>query len=114
MKILPMRTMIALFFGLLLSLPQLTIAAAVEEEPTALAMTGDLLIARPVLAGITVISTAVFIVALPFSLLGGNTAETAETLVSGPFEATFVRCLGCTQSGRKHEVRENADSRVSE
>lgn len=87
-----------------IALPSLSYAQAVEEEPTALAMTGDL-IARPVLFAITVFGTAAYVVSLPFTLVGGNSAEAAETLVIGPAEATFVRCLGCTKSGRKEKVK---------
>lgn len=72
-----------------------------EEEPSALAMTGDALIARPLLMATTVIGGAVYLVSLPFSLLGGNAEEAGETLVVGPAKAAFVRCLGCTQIGKK-------------
>ncbi|MDI9243963.1 hypothetical protein [Marinobacter sp. CHS3-4] len=76
-------------------------AQAIEEEPTALAMTGDALLARPALLATTVVGSVVYVVSLPFSLLGGNAAEAGETLVLGPAKATFVRCLGCTRMGRK-------------
>ena len=102
---------IALIFSmaLLLSFPQFTFAnnsSVVVEKPTALAMTGDLVVARPVLLGVTLIGTAVFLVSLPFSLLGGNSGEAAKTLVLGPAETTFVRCLGCSNPGYKGEVKE--------
>lgn len=80
-------------------------AQRVEEEPSAMAMVGDALIARPLLLGATVVGSVVHTVALPFSALGGNADEVGETLVVGPAKATFVRCLGCTESGRnKGEV----------
>ncbi|MDX1456279.1 MAG: hypothetical protein R3276_01745 [Marinobacter sp.] len=78
-------------------------ARAVEEQPTALAMTADALFARPVLFVTTVVGAAVYVVSLPFSLLGGNAGEAGEVLVLGPAEATFVRCLGCERPGRKEE-----------
>ena len=78
-------------------------ARAVDDSPSALAMTADALFARPVLLATTVVGTAVYIVSLPFSLLGGNAAEAGEVLVVGPAEATFVRCLGCERSGRQEE-----------
>jgi hypothetical protein len=81
-------------------------AQTIEEEPTALAMTGDALFARPALFAITVVGSVVYVVSLPFSLLGGNAAEAGETLVMGPAKATFVRCLGCTRVGRKPETVE--------
>jgi hypothetical protein len=47
---------------------------------------------------------AVWLVSLPFSLLGGNADEAGEVLVMGPAKATFVRCLGCTRTGKKPET----------
>ena len=90
--------------ALMLSLPRLSFAQEIEETPTALAMVGDLVIARPFLLVMTVIGTASYIVSLPFTLPGGNSADAAETLVVGPARATFVRCLGCSKPGRKKEV----------
>jgi len=54
----------------------------------------DMLIMRPVMLVGTVIGAAAFIVSLPFSALGGNVAETAETLVMEPVQYTFLRPLG--------------------
>jgi hypothetical protein len=68
------------------------------EAPPAYAMIGDLLIARPLLIAGTLIGTAVFIVSLPFSALGGNVEESADALVGEPGRAAFARCLGCTSS----------------
>ncbi|MEQ5835793.1 hypothetical protein [Marinobacter sp. NFXS9] len=82
-------------------------ANPVEEEPSAFAMTADALFARPVLLATTIVGGAVYVVSLPFSLLGGNAKEAGETLFLGPAEATFVRCLGCTQSGRKQDTVAN-------
>jgi hypothetical protein len=81
-------------------------AQAIDEEPSALAMTGDALFVRPALFAITVVGSVVYVVSLPFSLLGGNAEEAGETLVMGPAKATFVRCLGCTRVGRKPETVE--------
>lgn len=83
-------------------------ARAIDEEPSALAMTGDALFARPVLFATTLVGSAVYVVSLPFSLLGGNAEEAGETLVLGPAKATFIRCLGCTRVGRKPETVEQA------
>ena len=105
------RIMMAMSMALLLSMPQLSMAASksgiVVEEPTALAMTGDALVARPVGLVITIIGAAAFLVTLPFSLLGGNAGEAAKTLVGGPAKTTFVRCLGCTQNGYKQSTEES-------
>ncbi|MBK79475.1 MAG: hypothetical protein CMQ43_00955 [Gammaproteobacteria bacterium] len=75
--------------------------AAEEEEPSAMAMTGDVLVARPVGLVITTLGAAAFIVSLPFSAAGGNVSEAADTLVVGPARETFVRCLGCRSAGRR-------------
>lgn len=73
----------------------------VQEEPSALAMVGDALFARPALLVITVVGSVVYTASLPFSLAGGNAGQAGDTLVVGPSKATFVRCLGCTMSGRR-------------
>ena len=67
-----------------------------QEDPSLFAMTGDLLLARPLMLATTVLGTAVFVVSSPFSFFGGNSKQAAETLVYDPFKATFVRCLGCS------------------
>jgi len=102
---------IALIFSMamLLSMPQFAAAkgtTVIIEKPTALAMTGDLVFARPALLVITALGTAVFLVSLPFSLLGGNVAEAGKTLVVGPAQSTFMRCLGCKNPGYKKRVQE--------
>lgn len=68
----------------------------IEDRPGEIAMMGDALIARPVMLASTVIGTALFIVTLPASALGGNIPEAGERLVAAPARATFMRCLGCT------------------
>ncbi len=95
------RIFFAMVATLALTLPAIGSANTVEETPSALAMTGDAIIARPALLAMTIVGSAVYLVSLPFSALGGNAAEAADVLVIGPAKATFVRCLGCTMSGRK-------------
>ena len=70
-------------------------------EPGFLTMTGDLVVARPLGVVTSVGGLAVFLVSLPFTALGGNTDEAAETLVAGPLRETFARCLGCRSSKAK-------------
>jgi hypothetical protein len=72
---------------------------AVDESPNEWAMVGDLLVARPIGLVMTVGGTAVWLVSLPFTLLAGHAAEAAETLMIGPAESTFMRCLGCRNTG---------------
>ncbi|OLU33980.1 multidrug transporter [Pseudomonas sp. PA15(2017)] len=69
------------------------------QAPDGFAMIGDLLIARPLLIGATVIGAAAFVVALPFSAMGGGIGATGRALVVEPGKAAFVRCLGCTGDG---------------
>ncbi|SDU92447.1 multidrug transporter [Pseudomonas sihuiensis] len=73
------------------------------EAPKGYAMVGDLVIARPLLIGATAIGVAAFIVSLPFTALGGNVGEAAQSLVVEPGKEAFVRCLGCTSSGYKQD-----------
>jgi len=63
--------------------------------PSGIDMAADLLIGRPVLLATTIVGSVIWLVALPFSALGGNVQESADALVVGPAKATFVRCLGC-------------------
>lgn len=74
------------------------------EAPPGYAIVGDLLIARPLLIGATVIGAGLFVVALPFTAMGGGIGATGKALVVDPGKAAFVRCLGCTKSGyNNHE-----------
>jgi hypothetical protein len=92
--------------GLALMAPWFANAQTVEENPSAMAMGFDLLVARPLGLVLTAAGAAVFVVSLPFTAAGGAMDEAAETLVAGPAEATFVRCLGCVAPGRRPAVTE--------
>lgn len=100
------RTLMATLAACLLAFSSVGHARTVDESPSALAMTGDAILVRPALLATTIVGSAVYLVSLPFSLLGGNAAEAGEVLVVGPAKATFVRCLGCTKTGRKQETVE--------
>jgi hypothetical protein len=81
-------------------LPQMLLAQeAIDESPNEWAMAGDLLVARPIGAALVVGGAAVWLVSLPFTLLAGNASEAAGTLIGGPVETTFMRCLGCRNPG---------------
>jgi len=86
-----------------LSLIQVPASAAandvIQEKPSMGSMAGDLLL-RPVYVGVTAISTGIFIVGAPFSILGGNFGESFDVLVAQPFKTTFFRCLGCKDNSR--------------
>lgn len=93
------RATVVLMVSCLL-LPQLLWAEeAIDESPNEWAMAGDLLVARPIGVALTVGGAAVWLVSLPFTLLAGNASEAAGTLIGGPVETTFMRCLGCRNPG---------------
>jgi hypothetical protein len=98
------RLLTATTLSIALLVPQIGVAQQVEEDPSALAMTGDALIARPLGLVFTAVGAALYVVTLPFTLAGGNAKQAGKELVVGPAEATFVRCLGCTKSGYKHDI----------
>ena len=95
------RLLTAASLSIALLAPQIGLAQEVGEDPSALAMAGDAIIARPLGVVFTVVGAALYVVTLPFSLAGGNAKQAGQELVVGPAEATFVRCLGCTKSGYK-------------
>ena len=57
-------------------------------------MAFDLVILRPVGFVGTVAGTVVFVISLPFSLLGKNHQEAFENMVKEPARYTFTRPLG--------------------
>jgi hypothetical protein len=66
-----------------------------QYKPTAEQMIIDGLVYRPLSLAGTLLGTGLFIVTLPFSLLGGNADVAGERLVLEPANSTFDRCLGC-------------------
>jgi hypothetical protein len=64
------------------------------EDRNAVAMIFDLVILRPLGLAATVVGTAVFVISLPVSAIGGNTGEAAKKLVAEPVKYTFTRPLG--------------------
>lgn len=113
------RRLAAFSLSICLALPQVLWAqAAVDEDPSAGAMVGDLLVARPLGLVMTVGGTAAFVVSLPFTLLGGNVSEAADTLMVGPARSTFVRCLGCRETGYSNKdvelAREQSEEETEE
>ena len=93
------RATTALMIGCLLLPQALWAESAIDESPNEWAMVGDLLVARPLGLVMTAGGTVAWVVSLPFTLLAGHAAEAAETLIVGPGEATFMRCLGCRNPG---------------
>lgn len=71
-----------------------TEALAVGKDPSAGAMIADTVFARPLGLATTIAGSAVFVVSLPFSALGGNASTALQKLVKDPFVFTFRRPLG--------------------
>ena len=67
---------------------------AEDAVPTGGEMMADAFLMRPFMLVSTVVTTVTFIVMLPFSALGGNVGESAQTLVAEPAAYTFTRPLG--------------------
>jgi hypothetical protein len=92
------RSMILLLIAAMIFIPLGTSALAqsqeIDNKITAEAMTADLLVVRPLGIVASVVGTAVFIVSLPFSALGGNTKIACQKLVKDPAKFTFKRPLG--------------------
>lgn len=79
----------------------------IDDEPSEMATIGDALFARPLLLLATGVGLTIYTATLPFSILGGNQKQAAETLVLRPASATFRRCLGCTPAQeRRRRVEE--------
>ncbi len=57
-------------------------------------MAVDLILVRPLGIAATVIGTAGFLIALPFTLPTGSAGETAREWIGAPLEYTFNRPLG--------------------
>ena len=89
---------LALMAALLICQPSLAYETA-DNDPTGMTMAADLLLARPGLLITTAVGSVIWLVALPFSALGGNVGESGQKLVVGPAKATFMRCLGCEMTG---------------
>lgn len=81
----------------LLALSPLANAQRIDENPSAGAMVADAVVVRPLYFLLSQAGAAVYAATLPFTLLGGNADQAAETLVVTPLQAGFVRCLGCRQ-----------------
>jgi hypothetical protein len=109
------RRLIAFFISCLMLPQALWAQSSIDESPSAGAMAGDLVVARPIGVVMTVAGTAAFLVSLPFTLLAGSASEAAETLMIGPAKTTFVRCLGCTNSGYSYkDIEKNRASKERE
>jgi len=92
------QSMILLLIAAMIFIPFGTSVLAqsktMDNNVSAEAMTADLLVVRPLGIVATVVGSAIFIVSLPFSALGGNTKTACRKLVQDPAKFTFKRPLG--------------------
>ena len=65
-----------------------------DKQLTVGKMAVDALIVRPLGIAAIIVGTALFVVSLPFSALGGNTKNAYERLIVDPVKFTFKRPLG--------------------
>jgi hypothetical protein len=93
------RATVALVISCLLIPQMLWAQNAIDESPNEFAMVGDLFVARPIGLVMTAAGAIVWVISLPFTLLSGHASEAAGTLIGGPVETTFMRCLGCRNPG---------------
>lgn len=94
----------ALSLGMALALANTTVVVAadssyrpdyqVDKKPSAGAMFIDATLVRPLMITTTLVGSALFVVSLPFSALGGNVGDAADNLVVEPARSAFKRPLG--------------------
>ncbi len=106
-----MNTTMAFFLSIMIGLvPQVTIGGDAYRqqaaEHSAGAMVIDTVAVRPLGLIATALGTGIFLVSLPFSVLGSNVDQAAESLVIAPARFTFLRPLGEYDSARYISVSE--------
>ncbi len=98
MKNMAIKSVIIVMVTMLMAVPFGSTALAQEyfesEEPGGGEMIYDLFIVRPIGIIATAAGTVVFVLSLPFSLLGDNVDTAGEKLVKAPARFTFKRPLG--------------------
>jgi len=98
MKTITKRIVILVLAFSLIAVPSVPAFAGCDgmtsRRPSSESMVGDVIVARPLGFATTAIGSVLFVVSLPFSALGGNTAEAAEKMVVAPARFTFARPLG--------------------
>ena len=80
--------------------------AAFATETDDIMVIGDLLFARPLGIVATVMGSAVFFVALPFTIPSGSVQHTGDVMVGEPFNFTFKRPLGDFRKYRAYSPSE--------
>lgn len=104
------RLILSVAVSIAFIVPSISSAEVIQETPSSIAMAGDAIVVRPLLLVATVLGTAIFIVTLPFSALGGNTPEAAHELMGVPADSLFFRCLGCT--GQEDSARDQQTAEI--
>ena len=97
-----MRSMTTLFKSVTMTVLSLVLfstpavmAETIDDAPSAGAMVADAVFVRPLYFALSQAGAVIYTATLPFTLLGGNADQVAETLVVTPLQGAFVRCLGC-------------------
>ena len=96
-KIVKQSTAFFLIAALLIATFSSPVIASVDfekKDPSAGAMIADFVLVRPVAIVALVVGSALFVVSLPFSAIGGNVKASATSLVVEPAKYSFVRPLG--------------------
>jgi len=96
------RKLLNVFLAVLLATSNITFVSSARaaeydsntEQPSGGAMLADAVLMRVPMTAVTLVGTAVFVVTLPFSALGGNVGEAGTRLVKEPFEYAWLRPLG--------------------
>jgi hypothetical protein len=65
-----------------------------SEEPSAVAVAADVVLARPFCFAATIVGSVFFLISLPVAAISHSVNRTAHVLVGKPAEATFTRPLG--------------------
>jgi hypothetical protein len=84
----------ALLLAAPLAAPVMAQAEAESEEATAGSMAYDLFVMRPLGLAATVIGSAVFVLALPFTAITDDVGDSSEKLIADPWDYTIRRPLG--------------------
>jgi hypothetical protein len=86
------RKALALFLAFCMVLS--AVPAFAVEPKDGMGVAADVLFVRPVSLAAALVGTAMFFVALPFSIPSGSVEKSGKLLMSDPFEYTFARPLG--------------------
>lgn len=99
MNILRKQTLVFLLIAALVAVPFGSSVLALDtftetEETTGSKMAVDLLLMRPAGIAATLAGSVVFVLALPFTLISGDTQHSLDKLIKEPGKYTFNRPLG--------------------